>query len=197
MFKRITFSVIVLSFFLASPAYSAKKGDDNECEVDTVAGSYVFAEQVQYPAFDGGTVDRIFLNQLNLSSDGIAVRRFTGAQDMFDVYGGPSTWIGSWECRKDGKLLMTTYRAGYRQVVDGLDPFDGTPVQASELRFHLKTSWLFVVISTDTLRRIEVRSTYYNMSEDPTDPDAGILGASSFIETEYNRVKPTDVFLSQ
>jgi hypothetical protein len=92
MFKRTIFSVIVLSFFFVSPAYSAKPAGDIACKADSVAGSYVRVKQANYSG-----VDRTYLLQLNLSIDGIAVQSFTGAGDLTDYYGAESNEIGSWE----------------------------------------------------------------------------------------------------
>lgn len=197
MFKRTIFSVIVLSFFLASPAYSAKTPGVTACKIDAVAGSYVRVSQSQSVGFDGTIIDRTYLFQLKLSSDGIAVQNFTGADDMFDIYGGESDGVGSWECRKDGKLLVTMFSGSYRPVVDGLDPFTGESVQASELRFHYLVSYLLSVTSADTLKTVETGVKEFNMSEVPTDPNAGSLVTLHTLEREYNRVKPIDEFLTQ
>lgn len=190
MYKRTIFSVIVLSFFLASPALFAKKADDSVCKVATVAGSYVRVKQANYSG-----VDRTFLLQLNLSSDGIALQNFTGGLDLIDYYGGESNDIGSWECREDGKLLVTMYRAEYPAI--STDPFTAGPIQAAELRRHFLVSYLFIVTSADTLTTVEIGLKEFDMSEDPTDPAAGILRNPDLNEYEYNRVKPTDAYLTQ
>jgi hypothetical protein len=78
-----------------------------------------------------------------------------------------------------------------------IDPFTNGSIQAAELKWHYLSSYLLSVVSADTLRTVEVRLKRFDMSEDPTDPNAGELWDPDTTEFEYNRVKPTDEFLTQ
>jgi hypothetical protein len=64
-----------------------------------------------------------------------------------------------------------------------------------ELSLNIKITYLFSVDSENLLRRVQARQRTYNMTEDPTDPNAGTLGGLIVDEINYTRLEASDADL--
>lgn len=111
--------------------------------------------------------------------------------------GTPS--IGSWTCRKDGMLVVTQIFAIYVPTTDAINhpltvPSPPPPVDLFLLQHNRATS-LFAVTDADTLTRIESRNRPYDPTQDPTDPNGGVLRPLNTNVVVYKRLVATDADL--
>jgi hypothetical protein len=185
--KSVVMLVVTL-LFMVMPAFA---DDDNAgCKNGKFIGSYnaVFADQ---DVFGNGTVIHTWIQQLNLHSDGIADLNNTANFEYAINTGSQGPWIGSWQCRSDGKLVVTILRSFYVNI----GPTANTPYADITLGGYNRFTYLFSVENKDTLRKIVRRVRSYGANEDPTDPNGGTLGAPNTIEVIFKRLKASDADL--
>lgn len=187
--KNGVVTLIALSLFVAAPAVLAK--DDGKCKEKDVAGSYLisFPAQVQDPhAPPGNYLDRIYLTQINLNEDGNAMGYSTALPDLHISEGTNSPYIGSWACRKDGKLILSYFTGLYYPTGTG----------DIQLVATIRRSSLYEVVDKDTIMRVQAISRIYNTNEDPADPNGGYLDLANedFGEFTYERLVPSDADLT-
>jgi hypothetical protein len=133
-----------------------------------------------------------------LHADGIATQEFTGSPDVMLSGGEGTPFVGSWTCRKDGKLVVTMLTALYGTTTDAINhpttvP-DPPPVDLF-LAANSRVTYLFTVTDDNTLTRIQSRRRGYPPAADPTDPTGGTLGPLNTTEVVYNRVVASDADL--
>jgi hypothetical protein len=182
--------LIGLLVFTVTPAFS-----QSGCKNGKFVGSYVTA--IPFPDIwgDGSNINHTFVNQLNLNSDGNAFENFSGLPDLMLSGGSGTLSVGSWQCRQDGKLVVTVLSAGYGTTRDAaLHGILNVPVDLF-LIFHARTTYLFSVTDENTLTRIQARSRLYPPSTDPTDPNGGTLRPLNTTVVEYKRLAASDADL--
>jgi len=183
-------ALIGLLVFTVMPA-SAQTG----CKNGKFVGSYTSLASFPDIWGDGSNINHTFVNQLNLNSDGNAFENFSGLPDLMLSAGSGTLSVGSWQCRPDGKLVVTLISAGYGTTNDAaLHGILNVPVDLF-LRFHARTTYLFTVTDDNTLTRIQSRSRLYQPSTDPTDPNGGTLRPLNTTIVDYKRVVASDADL--
>ena len=108
MLKKMMITLAALMIFAVVPAFA-----DAGCKNGKFVGSYTRV-QLNQDIFGDGTVLHTFLTQLTLHSDGTADLYNTALLDYVINTGTASPSIGSWNCRQDGKLVVTFLNANYR-----------------------------------------------------------------------------------
>ena len=183
-------ALVTLSVFMVMPV-SASSG----CKTVKFAGSYVTALPNPDVWGDGTGVNHTFISQLNLNSDGTAYEQFTGAPDLLLSGGTITPSVGSWQCRQDGKLIVTIINTVYLPTTEApMHGFLNVPVDLY-LLFHFRATSLYSVTDENTLTRIQARSRRYAPAEDPTDPNAGTLGTLRTSLVNYTRIVASDADL--
>jgi hypothetical protein len=184
------FALIGLLVFTAMPAFS-----QSGCKNGKFPGSYVTS--VSFPDIwgDGSNVNHTFVLQLNLHGDGTAYENYTGLPDLMLSSGTGTPSVGSWQCRQDGKLIVTLIDTAYLPTNDAaLHGILNVPVDLF-LRFHSRTTYLFSVNDENTLTRIQARSRRYAPAEDPTDPNGGTLRPLNTSTVDYKRLVASEADL--
>jgi len=194
MLKTRVITLIALSLFLVAPAFAGNKGNGGDCKDQKVTGSYNRVIDGTFSDGYGVVIPRTYLRQLNLNAGGTVNQQQSTPLDGAINVGAHSSWLGSWECRKDGKLLVNVLHANYEPIPAGAI-FPGSHEDLYLLE-HLRTTYLFTVEDNDTLKLIQAVARFYDMTEDPTDPNAGTLGTEDFDEYLYKRLKPSDADLT-
>lgn len=187
MFKKVLFVLIVSTIFMAIPTFAAPPAG---CKNGKFVGTYTSATP-DVDIFGDGSVVHTFTFQLTLNSDGIANLYWTGSLDYQINTGTNSPWIGSWECRRDGKLVVNLLNAGYAPTA----PSAQAPNPDVALVSHSRTTFLFTVDDQDTLTRTQSRTRVYEVSEDPTDAAGGTLLSLNNSTRVYKRMKASDADL--
>lgn len=184
------FALMGLLVFTAVPAFS-----QSGCKNGKFAGSYVTT--VTFPDVwgDGSNIKHTFVLQLNLHSDGTVFENYTGLPDLMLSSGTGTPSVGSWQCRQDGKLIVTLINTGYVPTNDAASHgIPNVPVDLL-LLFHSRTTYLFAVNDENTLTRIQARSRTYAAAEDPTDPNGGTLRPLNISAVDYKRLVASDADL--
>lgn len=168
-------------------ANSGFANTNSGCLAKTFFGTYTLVEYFQNLDVKGdGTLfeDRTWVYQLSFYRDGIVEQNWTASFDYPLSLGMNPNWIGSWTCRSDGKLVVTTLRGDFAPAPG----VQGVPADLA-LVGHIRNTFLFSVVNQNIVRSIQNRTRYYNMSEDPTDPNAGTLFPLNTNVYEYKRFK--------
>jgi hypothetical protein len=184
------FALMGLLVFTAMPAFS-----QSGCKNGKFAGSYVTA--VSFPDVwgDGSNIKHTFVLQLNLHSDGTAFENYTGLPDLMLSGGSGTASVGSWQCRQDGKLIVTLINSAYVPTNDAATHgIPNVPVDLL-LFFHARTTYLFLVNDENSLTRIQARSRTYAPAQDPTDPNGGTLRPLITATVDYKRLVASDADL--
>lgn len=178
--RNVILSLAVL-LFLVMPAFA--DNDNAGCKSGHFVGSYnaVFSNQ---DVFGNGTVIHTWIEQLNLHSDGIAELNNTANLEYPINAGSQGPWIGSWQCRSDGKLVVTLLRSFYNPV----GPTPNTTYADIELGGYNRFTYLFSVEDKDTVKRVARRIRRYGANEDPTDPSGGTLFPLETNEVVFKRL---------
>ena len=163
-----------------------------DCKNGKFVGSYT-SPNLDVDLFGDGSVIHSFAFQLNLHSDGTADQYWTGLPDYFINLGTGSPWIGSWNCRQDGKLVVSLLRGSYLPVPASPPNAPNADVALSN---HVRNTYLFSVDDLNTITRIQGRARVYGIHEDPTDPAAGALDPISNSHVVYKRLIASDADLS-
>lgn len=183
MFKK---GILVLTIVLGI-AISAFAGD---CNNENFYGTYT---RVDAPTdvMGDGTIMHQYVYTLILAPGGSVYQYWTGLQDYQTNFGTGSPNVGSWECRSDGKLVVTYLLSSYAPV--GPDAYIAYPDVS--LATNYRTTVLFKINGRNKITRIQARTRYYTASEDPTNATGGTLGPLSTTEFVYNRLKADDADL--
>lgn len=183
---RIVIVTLALSAMAAMPALAQSAG----CRSGRFVGSYTLASPID--VFGDGSVSHTYVFQLTLHADGTAEEYWTGLPDYMINFGTGSPWIGSWGCRKDGKLVVTTLRANYLPIAAG----GPVPPPDIELVQTIRSTYLFKVTDDHTLTRVQARGRYYTPDQDPTDPSGGVLQTNIDTTTQvFKRLAASDADL--
>jgi len=188
--KLALVALVVLMVFMVRPAFA-----DSSCKSGKFVGSYTHATLFTDIWGDGSGVDHTLVSQLNLHSDGTVYEEFSGNLDIMLSAGSGTPLVGSWQCRQDGKLVVTTITANYAPTPDA--PSHGFPNVPADLllSLNLRTTRLFSVTDDNTLTRIQARTRRYAPADDPTDPSGGTLGTLNTTAVPYKRVVASDADL--
>ena len=184
MLRKVTINLTVVLILLAGTAFGAN------CKNGKFVGSYT-SPNLDVDLFGDGSVVHSLVFQLNLRSDGTADQYWTGAPDYLINLGSGSPWIGSWDCRNDGKLVVTMLRASYVPTTPSANAVNPD----IELLNHVRNTYLFSIDDQNTLTRIQSRARVYDIHDDPTDPAGGTLGTISNAHVVYRRLIATDADL--
>ena len=195
--KNLVVAFLALSVFMVIPAFS--QGNENAgCKNGKFIGSYTGLSTVADTWGDGSNVEHQYIAQLNLHSDGTVTEEFTGSPDTMLSFGLSTPRVGSWKCRKDGMLVVTSVLALYGPTTDAINhpstvsfppPVDLFLVQ------HNRATFLFAVTDANTLTRIQARVRRYDASQDPTDPTGGVLRPLNTNVVVYTRLVASDADL--
>ena len=181
MFKKMVIALVALVTFMVTPAFAGEG-----CNEFKFVGSYTRAETLDL--FLDGSVIHTFIYQLNIHSDGTADQYWTGFLAYPLNTGSGSSWIGSWKCQNNGKLLVTFIRARYVPTTPTttLPPAPNPDIQLLD---HIRNTYLFSVPDNNTLNRVQGRARRYTPTQDPTDPNGGTLFALDPTVYVYKRLK--------
>ena len=185
MLNKTLLGIAVLAIFMVVPAIA---GPATGCNKIKFTGSYIRPLTV-LPLQDG-SVEHQTVFQLNINADGTAVQNWTGTLDYLITTGSNTSWMGSWTCRADGKLIVTLISAGFIPVPAGSNP--EVTSQDLSLDFHTRTTYLFSVDDVNTLTKISSRTRSYAPNEDASDPAGGTLRALSTSPLVFKRLVATD-----
>jgi hypothetical protein len=168
------------------------------CKTGKFVGSYTHTDTFPDMWGDGSDISHELVFQLNLHGDGTAYQYWTGFPDLAPSLGTQSPYVGSWACRSDGKLVVTFITALYLPTTDAKNhpttvP-DPAPVDAVLWR-HYRVTYLLSVTDGNTLTKIQSRSRYYEVTEDPSDPAGGTLNALNSTVVQYKRLVASDADL--
>jgi hypothetical protein len=181
MFRSLTIALFAMLIFTVGTANA-----DSGCRNGKFVGSYT-SPTLDDDLFGDGSVVHSFTYQLNLHGDGTADQYWTGFPDYFINLGTGSPWIGNWNCRQDGKLIVTLLRGTYLPA----PPNPNAPNPDVTLANHVLNTYLFQIDDLNTITRIQGRARVYGVHDDPTDPTAGVLGSISNAQVIYKRL-PTN-----
>lgn len=184
MFKKLLFALAMTTIFATVSTFAGN------CKNDKFVGSYTNTN-ANVDVFGDGSVIHTFVNQLTLNENGTANLYWTGYNDYLINLGTGSPAIGSWDCRNDGKLVVTLITGVYTPSV----PNGNAPSPDVTLVQHYRTTYLFAIDNKNTIRRIQSRTRRYTPAQDPGDPTGGTLGALNNTEFTYNRLIASDADL--
>ena len=193
MLKKMTFILLALAIFMVVPALAQDGDDDNDsgCRSGKFVGAYT-SPLINQDVFGDGSVFHTWVYQLNLHSGGTADQYVTADLDYIVNAGSISPAIGSWTCRKDGKLVVTLLEALYSPVASSAP---NVPNPDIALTNHIRATYLFSIVDRNTLQNTQRRSRVYDSLQDPTDPAGGHLGHLITAVREYKRLKASDADL--
>jgi len=193
--RNVVVAVVVFSVFMVTPAFPQGNAG---CKTGTFVGSYTSVAAVSDVWGDGSNVVHQYIAQLNLHSDGTVIEEFSGAPDTMLSFGLSTPRVGSWTCRNDGMLVVTSILAIYGPTTDAINhpstvPFP-PPVDLFLIQ-HTRATFLFSVTDANTLTRIQARNRRYTAEQDPTDPNGGVLRPLNTNVVVYKRVVASDADL--
>ena len=136
------------------------------------------------------------VNQLNLHSDSTADLYFTLFPDLMLSGGSGTPLYGSWQCRQDGKLVVTFITTSYAPTGDAyLHGIVPTPPVDLLLFNQVRSTQLFSVTDANTLTRIQARRRVYAPADDPTNPTGGTLRPLNTTPVVFKRLVASDADL--
>ena len=187
-------ALLLLIVISASANAQANAG----CKTGKFVGSYTSTAAFPDVWGDGSNVPHTFVSQLNLHSDGTVTQEFTGFPDIMLSGGTGTPYVGSWTCRKDGKLVVTVITTFYGTTTDAVNHPASVP-DPPPVDLFLAANWrftyLFAVTDDNTLTRIASRRRAYPASADPSDPTGGTLSPLNVTTVVYNRLVASDADL--
>ena len=181
---RKLFLLVLLCVIAAGSASAA-----NLCKKGSFTGTYT--RLYENDVFNDGTHVRKYAVELVFTNSGSVILHSASALDLAINVGASGLTVGSWKCRDDGKLVVTSLVAGYYP----LSITANTPHPDMSLEMQIRATSLFEIVDNNTLRRIQQRARIYRIDEDPTDPSAGSLSPLSTIPLEYKRLEASDADL--
>ena len=171
MFKSTLAALATLLMFMGSTAFAGGGGKGKECDPQKVAGSYIGQRII--------SLDFGILDQLRLNSDGTAYWYQSNAFQQLITGGTFIPEIGSWKCFENGTLVVTTIGVTYAPVA-------GPDIVIDKYkRFTQKLS----VLNSSTLETIRRVDRAFALTDDPLNPNGGIITLDSFAVFQYKRVK--------
>jgi hypothetical protein len=186
-----------LSVFLVIPAFP--QGDGNAgCKTGKFIGSYTHVDTFPDIWGDGSNVEHQIIQQLNLHSDGTVTNENAGGPDIMLSAGLSTTLVGSWTCRRDGKLVVTVIFAVYGPTTDAINHPTTVPAPPPVDLFlfqHTRATYLFSVTDANTLTRIQARNRRYDATQDPSDPTGGVLRPLNTNVVVFTRLVASDADL--
>ena len=189
MFKKMTLVVVALIVFAFA---SSARANFTGCKIHNFIGTFNRVVP-NADVWGDGTAIHTYIYSLQLHIDGTATQMWSGTPD-FLVNGGTTTdFRGSWLCRSDGKLVVTTLVGQYVPVTSSQNPNAVTP--DVQLDGYLRNTMLFSVDSDNALTRVQLRNRVYGANEDPTNPTGGHLGNLFTNTVTYNRFVASDADL--
>ncbi len=186
MSKKMFLLPIFIFIFASVPAFAAKTG----CQKFNFLGAYTRVDPPN-DVFGDTTVIHQYVFQLSLTEDGSVRQAWTGTPDYLINAGTGTDLIGSWTCRSDGKLVISTIFASYLPST----PNGNAPNPDVQLSRHFRSTTLYAVPDSNTLVRIQSRSRSYLPTEDPTNPTGGTLRPLNNTSITYNRFVASDADL--
>ena len=180
MFKK---GIILLTIVLGMAA-SAFAGN---CHSKNFYGTYTRVDAPSDVMGDGAVIHQ-YVYTLVLAPGGVAYQHWSGLNDYQTTFGTGTPNVGSWECRSDGKLIVTYLQSSYAPV--GPDAYIAYPDVSLATNYRITV--LFTINNKDKITRIQARTRYFSASEDPTNVTGGTLGPLSTTEFVYNRLKASD-----
>jgi len=193
--RNVFVAFVVFSVFMVTPAFS--QGNEG-CKNGKFIGSYTTLFTFLDVWSDGTNVEQQLINQLNLHSDGTVTDDRAGGPDLMLSFGLATTGVGSWTCRSDGKLVVTEILAVYEPTTDAINhptTVPSPPPVDLILFQHIRRTSLYSVTDANTLTRIQARDRTYDPTQDPTDPNGGVLGSLNTDVVVYKRVVASDADL--
>jgi len=188
--KVAVVAVVALTVVIVRPALA-----ESGCKDGKFVGSYTQATLFTDIWGDGSGIEHTLVLQLTLHSDGTVHEEFSGYPDILLSAGTGTPLVGSWQCRQDGKLVVTTLNAIYVPTYDAaLHGIVNTPVDLF-LFVNSRTTRLFSVTDQNTLTRIQSRARLYGPTLDPTDPTGGTLRPLNTTPVPYKRLVASDADL--
>lgn len=187
-------ALLLLIVISASANAQANAG----CKTGKFVGSYTLAAAFPDLWGDGTNIAHTFVYQLTLHADGTANQEYTGSPDIMLSGGFGTPSVGSWTCRKDGKLVVTMLAAVYGTTTDAINHPTTVPTPPPVdlfLAVNQRLTYLFSVTDDNTLTRIQFRRRNYPPDQDPTDPTGGHLRPLDTTQVVYTRVVASDADL--
>jgi len=197
--RNVVVAFLALSVFMVTPSFAqGQQGQNAGCWSGTFVGSYTLL--VTFPDLWGDRSNLVHqtIGQLNLHSDGTATQEGSYAPDLLLSFGTETPRAGSWKCRSDGKLVVTLIFAQYVPTTDAINhpsTVPNPPPVDLLLSGHFRNTYLFSVTDANTLTRIKLRSRFYDPSQDPTNPNGGVLQPLNTNVAVYKRVVASDADL--
>jgi hypothetical protein len=195
--KNVVVAFLALSLFMVIPAFPQEQENEG-CKNHKFIGSYTHVEAVPDIWGDGTNVEHQILQQLNLHGDGTVINEFAGGPDTMLSFGLSTTFVGSWKCRNDGKLVVTVIFANYAPTTDAINHPSTVPAPPPvdlSLSAHIRATYLFAVTDTNTLTRIQARNRVYGPAQDPSDPTGGVLRRLNTNVVVFTRLVASDADL--
>ena len=191
--SKMKYTILALTVLLVcavTPAFA-----DVGCKNGKFVGSYVRSVANPDVWGDGSGVSHTNVVQLTLHSDGTAYEQQTGFPDIMLSSGTGTPSVGSWQCRADGKLVVTIITAVFAPTNDAaMHGILNVPTDLL-LFLHSRSTYLFEVTDENTLTRIQARSRRYSPAQDPTDPNGGTLRPLNTSAIHYTRLVASDADL--
>ena len=187
MFKKMIFVLFVLAMLSFASSANAAVG----CKKFNFLGSFT-RTQASVDVIGDNTF-HTWIFQLNLHSDSSATQFWSGGPDIMMNGGLGGPWTGSWNCRADGKLVVTMIEPNYSPIAAGSHV--GITVPDILLNGYARTTYLYSVDSDNTLTRIQARSRSYGPNDDPANPAGGTLGDLSTLTFTFTRLSASDADL--
>ena len=188
MFNKLVLILAVVAIFTVAPAFAAPTG----CNKVKFQGTYTRAA-VNQDVLGDGSAFHSWVFQLEIRADGTASMHSSVYYDFMINTGSNSPGIGTWTCRADGKLVVTTLAGLLFPIVPSGNP--QLPAADISLEQHLKTTYLFSVDDANTMTQVQTRSRIYGATEDPTNPTGGQLGTLNTTPRVYTRFTASDADL--
>ena len=188
MFNKLVLMFAVVAIFTVATASAAPTG----CNKIKFQGTYTRAA-VNQDVLGDGSVFHSWVFQLEIRADGTASMHSSVYYDFMVNTGTNSPGIGTWTCRADGKLVVTTLAGLLFPIGPNTNP--QLPGPDISLEQHVRATYLFSVDDANTLTQIQSRSRIYNATEDPTNPTGGGLGTLNTTTRVYTRFTASDADL--
>lgn len=193
--RNVSVALVALSVFIVLPAFPQGNAG---CKNGMFIGSYTHLDTFPDIWGDGTNVLHQTIRQLTLHWDGTAIEESTAAPDIMLSGGTVSSRIGSWTCRRDGKLVVTLIFAVYLPTTDAVNHPSSVPNPPPVdilLLQHSRVTYLLSVTDVNTLTRTQARTRRYTATEDPTDPTGGVLQPLNTTKIAFKRLVASDADL--
>src|SRR6187402_1919380 len=180
MCNKLVLMFAVVAIFTVATASAAPTG----CNKVKFQGTYTRGA-VSQDVLGDGTAIHSWVFQLEIRADGTASMHSSVYYDFMINTGSNSPGIGTWTCRADGKLVVTTLAGLLFPIGPNTNP--QLPGADISLLQHVRATYLFTVDDANTPTQVQSRSRIYEATEDPTNPTGGNLGNPSTTPRVYTR----------